>query len=49
MRLKGLGRLKKSNDLIGNRIRDPPVCSIESQSTTLPRTPETAVDFHRAI
>jgi hypothetical protein len=39
LRLVGLGQLKKSNDLIGNRIRDHPVCSTVPQPTTLPRTP----------
>jgi hypothetical protein len=29
--------MEKSNDLIGNRIRDLPVCSIVPQPTTLPR------------
>jgi hypothetical protein len=39
MRLKGLGQLKKSNDLIGNRTRDLPACSIVPQPTTLLRAP----------
>jgi hypothetical protein len=30
---------KKSNDLIGNRTRDLPACSIVPQPTTLPRAP----------
>jgi hypothetical protein len=37
MRLEGLGKFKKSNDLIGTRIRDLPACSIVPQPTTLPR------------
>jgi hypothetical protein len=37
VRLEGLGKLKESNDIIGNRTRDLPACSIVSQSTTLPR------------
>jgi hypothetical protein len=37
VRLEGLSQLKKrSNDLIGNRTRDLPACSIVSQPTTLP-------------
>jgi hypothetical protein len=40
MRLEGLDKLKKkSNDLIGNRTRDLPACSIVPQPTTLPRAP----------
>jgi hypothetical protein len=35
--LEGLVQLKKSNDLIGNRNRDLPACSIVPQPTTLPR------------
>jgi hypothetical protein len=31
----------KSNNLIGNRTRDPPACSIVPQPTTLPRAPTT--------
>jgi hypothetical protein len=34
-----LGKLEKSNDLIGNRTRDPSDCSIVSKPTTLPRAP----------
>jgi hypothetical protein len=37
LRLEELGKLKKFNDLIGNRIRDLPACSIVPQPTTLPR------------
>jgi hypothetical protein len=40
MRLERLGQLKKSNDLIGNRTRDLPACSIVPQPATLPRVPE---------
>jgi hypothetical protein len=40
VRLEGLGQLKKSNELIGNRTRDLPGCSIAPQPTTLPRDPE---------
>jgi hypothetical protein len=35
--LEELGKLKKSNDLIGNRTRELPAFSIMSQLTTLPR------------
>jgi hypothetical protein len=38
--LEGLGQLKKSSDLIGNRTRDLPACSMVPQPTTLPRTPQ---------
>jgi hypothetical protein len=38
--LEGLGKLKNPNDLIGNRTRDLPACSIVPQQTTLPRAPE---------
>jgi hypothetical protein len=40
VRLEGLGKLKKSNDLIGNRTRDLLACSIVLQPTMLPRGPE---------
>jgi hypothetical protein len=40
-RLEGLGKLKKSNDLIGNQTRDLPACRIVPQPTTLSRTPLT--------
>jgi hypothetical protein len=33
--LEGLGKLKISNDLIGNRTRDLPACSIVPQQTML--------------
>jgi hypothetical protein len=38
-----VGRIRsvgKPNELIGNRTRDLPACSIVPQATTLPRTPE---------
>jgi hypothetical protein len=38
MRLEGLGGLKKSNGVIGNRTRDLPACSIVPQPTTLLKT-----------
>jgi hypothetical protein len=31
--------MEQSNDLIGNRARDLPACSIVPQPTTLPRAP----------
>jgi hypothetical protein len=37
VRLEGLGQLKTSNGLIGNRTRELPACSIVPQPTTLPR------------
>jgi hypothetical protein len=37
VRLERLGQLKNANDLIGNRTRDFPACSIMPQPTTLPR------------
>jgi hypothetical protein len=39
VRLEGLRKLKKSNDLIRNRIRDLPACSTVPQLTTLLRAP----------
>jgi hypothetical protein len=40
MQQEELGKLKEiSNELIGNRTRDRPACSIVPQPTTLPRTP----------
>jgi hypothetical protein len=45
VRLEGLGQLKKSNDLIGNRTRNLPACSIVPQPTTLPRTPASTLDY----
>jgi hypothetical protein len=32
--------VEKSSDLIGNRTRDIPACSVVTQPTTLPRGPE---------
>jgi hypothetical protein len=43
------GRIRwtaKSNDLIGNRNRDLPVCSIVSQPTMLPRAPGWNTGMH---
>jgi hypothetical protein len=37
--LEGLGRIKKSNDLIGIRTCDFQACSIVPQPTTLPHAP----------
>jgi hypothetical protein len=37
VRLEGLGKLKKSNNVLGNRTCDLPACSIVPQPTTLPR------------
>jgi hypothetical protein len=37
VQLEGLGQLKNSNDLIGNRTRELPACSIVPQRTTLSR------------
>jgi hypothetical protein len=37
VRLEGLGQLKKSNYLVGNRTRNLPACSRVPQPTTLPR------------
>jgi hypothetical protein len=37
VRLEGLGKLKKSSDLNGNRTHDLPACSLLLQPTTLPR------------
>jgi hypothetical protein len=36
VRLEGLGKLKKSNDLIGIRTRDLPACNIVLEATALP-------------
>jgi hypothetical protein len=43
VRLEGLGKLKKSNDLIVIRTRDLPACRIVPQPTTLPRAPPRSV------
>jgi hypothetical protein len=39
VRLEGLGQLKHSSDLIGNRNRDLPACSMVPQPSTLRRAP----------
>jgi hypothetical protein len=39
VRLEGLSKLKKFNDLIGTQIRDLPACSIVPQLITLPCAP----------
>jgi hypothetical protein len=39
VRLEGIDKVKKLNDLIGNRIRDLPACSIMPQPNTLPCAP----------
>jgi hypothetical protein len=36
VQLEGFMSIEKSNDLIGNRTRDLPACSIVPQPTTLP-------------
>jgi hypothetical protein len=41
VRLESLDQLKKSNELMGNRTRDLPACSLMPQATTLPRARET--------
>jgi hypothetical protein len=48
VRLEGLGKLKKSNDLIGNRIRDLPACNMVPQTTALLRAPGVGITeyFH---
>jgi hypothetical protein len=43
VRLEGLCKSKISNDHIGNRNRDLPVCSIVPQPTMLLRAPQTLV------
>jgi hypothetical protein len=40
VRLEGLGKLKKYNDLTGNGTRDRPACSIVPQLITPPRAPK---------
>jgi hypothetical protein len=37
--LEGLGKLKKSNDFIGNQTRDLPPCTTVPQPTMLPCAP----------
>jgi hypothetical protein len=39
LRLEGFRSIEKSNDLIGNRTRHLPACSIVPQPTTLPHAP----------
>jgi hypothetical protein len=39
VRLEGLGKLRKSNNLIGNRTLDLLTYSLVPQPTTLPRAP----------
>jgi hypothetical protein len=41
--------IEKSNDHIGNRTRDLPVCSIVPQPTTLPRAPELGISFPNSL
>jgi hypothetical protein len=43
--------IEKSNELIGNRTRDLPACSIVPQPTTLPRAPkeETVCTYFHSI
>jgi hypothetical protein len=48
-RLEGLGQLKKSNDLIRNRTRGLPACSIVPQPTTLPRAPYSNVVYEKFV
>jgi hypothetical protein len=45
VRLEGLAKLKKSNDLIENQTLELPACSIASQPTTLPHAPIVEVGF----
>jgi hypothetical protein len=42
---EGLGKLKKKSQLIGNRTRDLPACSIVPQPATPPRAPSTHSDI----
>jgi hypothetical protein len=39
VRLEGLGQLKKSNNLNGNRTHNLPACTIVPQPSTIPRAP----------
>jgi hypothetical protein len=39
VRLEGLGQLKISNDVIGNRTCDPRACNRLPKSTTVPHAP----------
>jgi hypothetical protein len=47
MRLEVLGKLKKCNNLIGNRTLGLPACSIVPQPTALPRAPEVVSVFKK--
>jgi hypothetical protein len=49
VRLEGLGQLRKSNNLIGNRNRDLLACSIVPQPTTLPRSHDIEIGNHEHI
>jgi hypothetical protein len=49
MRLEGIGQLKKSNDLIKDRSRDLPACSIVHQPSTPPRTPYNVVHIIQTL
>jgi hypothetical protein len=40
VRLEGLGKFKKSNDLIENRPRNIPACSRVPQPCTVPGAPK---------
>jgi hypothetical protein len=40
------GKLKNCNDLIGNRTRDLPACSVAPQPTTLPRASVHWTEIH---
>jgi hypothetical protein len=42
MQLEGLGQLKRSSNLVGNRTRDLPACSIVPQLIKLQRAPLSA-------
>jgi hypothetical protein len=46
---EGLSTLKKYNDIIGNRTRELPACSIVPQSTTLPRAPGVEVNIKKLM
>jgi hypothetical protein len=45
--LEGLGKLKKSNDLLGIRTSDLPACSILPQPPTLPRATDNDEIFEK--
>jgi hypothetical protein len=49
VRLQGLGKLKKSNDLIGNRTSDLLAFSIVPQPTTIPRAPNEYVRIAKIL